>query len=106
MAVIEEVAKAMATARMAKFLKRLCLNLADPLPRDGEMLAYFFKRVFATVLKPESHFDNLLFTRTQSFKNFGRLLAKVQIDHRFRGRYDAAVDQEIAEVRFFLFTNW
>ena len=76
MAVVKEVAETMAAARMAKFPERLGLDLADTLPGNSEMLAHFFKRMFAAVLQPESHFDNLLLAWAQRLQDFGGLLTE------------------------------
>ena len=88
---------------MAKLAQRFGFNLTDTLARHGEVLANLFQRVFAAILKAETHFYNLLFARAQRLQHFGRLLSQVEIDYRFRRRHHPAVDQEVARVRFFLF---
>ena len=81
---VEKGFQAMAAARVAELSKRLRLDLANTFSRYGEVLADFFKRVLASVLKAEAHFDDLLFAGAKRLENLGRLFAKVEINHRFR----------------------
>src|SRR5579875_934438 len=90
---------------MAQFSQRLRLNLPDALPRDGEALAHFFKRVLAAVVEPESHLDYLFFARCQRLEHGFRLLFQINVDHRLGGRDDSAVLDEISEMGIFLFTD-
>src|ERR1700761_5038417 len=95
----------MAAAGVTELAEGFGFDLADALARDGEVLSHFFKRVLTAILQAEAHFDNLLFARTERLKNFGGLFAQVQIDDGFGGRHHAAVYEEIAEIRFFFFTD-
>lgn len=103
---VEECAQAVAAAGVAEFAQRLGFNLADAFARNGEVLADLFQSVLAAILQAEAHFDDLLFAWRQRFQDFRGLLAEVEIDDGLRRRDDAAVDDEIAEMRLFLFAHW
>ena len=81
MIVVEECPKPVAAAGVAQFSQRLRLNLPDPLAGHREVLAYLFERMFRPVLKTEPHLDDLFLARAQGLQYFGRLLAKVEVDH-------------------------
>ena len=68
---------------MTQFAKSLGFDLADALACDGEVLADFFERMFASVLQPETHLDDFLFARTQGLQDLRGLLAQVEIDDSF-----------------------
>ena len=104
-ACVEEGAQAMAPAGMPQFPERLGFDLPDALASDREMLADFFERVLAAVLQAEAHLDDLLFARAESLQDLGRLLAQIQIDYGFGRRSHAAVDDEVAQMRFFFFAD-
>ena len=95
----------MAAAGVAQFAQRLGFDLADALARDREVLADFFERVLAAVLQAEAHLDDLLFARRERLQHLRGLLPQVQIDHRVGGRDPVLVDDEIAQVRLFLFAD-
>ncbi len=102
---IQKRPQPMTPRRMPQLPQRLSLNLPNPLPRNREVLPDLFERMLAPILQPESHADNLLFARAQSLQNLRRLLAQIKIDHRFRWRYHAPVDNEIPQVRLFLLAH-
>src|SRR5947209_3425632 len=96
----------MTAAGVAEFTECFGFDLADAFAGDCEMLSDFFQRVLAAVLQAEAHLDDLLFAWAERLQNFGGLLAEIEIDNRFRWRDHAAVDDEIAEVRFIFFAYW
>src|SRR5207245_10306345 len=102
---VEEGAQPVTAAGMPEFAQRLGFDLPDTLARYREVLANFFERVFAAILQAEAHLDDLLFARAEGLEDFRGLLAQVEIDDRLRWRHDAAVHDEIAQVRFFFFAD-
>src|SRR3954469_9266239 len=102
---LEKGAQLPAPRRMPELAKRLCLDLLDPLTRDGEALAAFFVGVLAAVADAEPHLDDLLLARRQRFEDaLGRFL-EVEVDHRLGRRPPLPVFDEVAEMRIFLFTD-
>ena len=104
-ACVEECPQPVAPAGVAQFAQRLGFDLPDALAGHGEVLADFFQRVLAAILQPEAHLDDLLFARAERLEDLGCLLAQIEIDHGFARRRHAPVDDEVAEMRFFLFTH-
>src|SRR5947209_1946563 len=90
---------------MPELPQRLRFDLADALAGDGEALTDLFERVLAAVADAEAHLDNLLFARRERLEHRLGLLLQVQIDHRFGGRHDLAILDEIAQMRIFLFAD-
>src|SRR5262245_32981444 len=90
---------------MSKLPERLGFDLADPLARDGEVLADLFERVLRAVADAEAHLDDLLLARRQRLQYRLGLLLEVQVDHRVGGRNDGAIFDEVAKMRIFLFAD-
>ena len=88
----------MATAGVAQLAEGFRFDLANALAGAGKVLPHFFERVFASILQPETHFDNLLFARAKRLQYFGGLLAQIEVDDSFRWGDHSTVDQEVAEV--------
>src|SRR5438876_11447204 len=83
---------------MPELPQRLRFDLADALAGDGEALTDLFERVLAAVADAEAHLDNLLFARRERLEHRLGLLLQVQIDHRFGGRHDLAILDEVAQM--------
>src|SRR4051812_11365482 len=95
----------MAAAGMPELPQRLGFDLADSLTGHREVLAYLFERVLTSILQAEAHLNDFFLARAERLEHFCSLLPQVQIDHRFRRRHDTPVDDEIAEVGLFFFTD-
>src|SRR5215470_5998314 len=91
---------------MTQLAQRLSFNLPDTLAGDGKGLSDFFKRMLGAVLESEAHLDDLLFARCERAENVRRLFLQVHVDHSLGRRDDAAVFDEVAQMRIFLFSNW
>ena len=63
---IQKRAETMTPAWMTQLAERFRFDLPDALAGDGEVLAYFFQRVLAAILKTKTHLDNLLLARAES----------------------------------------
>src|SRR5207302_10839558 len=101
--VVEKRLQTVAAAGMPELAQRFRFDLADALPRYREVLAYLFERVLAAILKPKAHLDDFFLARAQGFEDLRGLLPQVEIDHGFRRRNHAPVDDEIAQVGLFFF---
>ena len=64
---------------MTQLSQRLCLDLTDTLTSDGKMLPDLFERVLrAGVAEPETHLDDLFFTRRERRQNLVRYLPQIR----------------------------
>src|SRR3954453_10997368 len=77
---VEEGSESVTAAGVPEFSQRFGFNLPDTFSSHGEVLADFFEGVLAPILQPKTHFDDLLFPRTQSLQDLGCLLPQVQIN--------------------------
>lgn len=61
---VDEALQLLGAAGVAQFAQGLGFDLADALSSYGEVLAYFFQRMFGSGgAKSETHLDHLLFAR-------------------------------------------
>src|SRR2546425_10445107 len=74
------------------------LDLADALPRDGEVLADLLQRVLAAVGQAEAQPQHLLLARRERVEDLVRLLAQGEADDRLHRRHDLLVLDKIAQV--------
>src|SRR5262245_32827585 len=90
---------------MTQLAERLRFDLADALARDSEALTYFLERVLAAVADAEPHLDHLLLARRQRLQHRLGLFLEIEVDHRFGGRDDLPILDEVAQMRIFLFAD-
>src|SRR6059058_5173105 len=90
---------------MPQFPQRFGFNLPDTLASHGERLPDFFQRVLAAVFQTKAHLDDPFLARRQRAQHLRSLVFQVDVDHSFSRRNHAAVFDEIAQVRIFLFAN-
>src|ERR1035438_1673118 len=90
---------------MSQLAQRLGFDLANSLPGNCERLPDLFQRVLAAVFQPEAHLDDFLFAWRQRAQDLSSLVLQVHVDHRLCGRNHAAVFDEVAQMRIFLFAN-
>src|ERR1039458_9505572 len=103
--VFQKGAQTVAAAGMPQLPQRLSFDLPDALARYGEVLPHLFERVLAPIFQAKPHLDDLLLARRQGLEHLRGLFAQIEIDNRI-GRRDAVViDNEIAQMRLFLFAN-
>ena len=67
---------------MAQLAQRLGFDLADTFARDVELLADLFERVVGVHLDPESHAQDLGFTRRQRIEHVFAYVAQGRVDRR------------------------
>src|SRR5581483_1754063 len=90
---------------MTQFSQRLGFNLPDAFTGNRERLADFFQGMLAAIFKTEPHLDDLLFARSERAQHLRSLVFQVDVDHGLGRRNHAAVFDEVAQVRIFLFSN-
>src|SRR2546428_9169420 len=90
---------------MPQLAQRLRFDLADALASDIERAADFFERVLGAIADAEAHLENLLLARRERAKNFVRLLFEIGDDHVIDRRDRAAILDEVAKMRVFLFAD-
>ena len=83
---------------MFKFAQRFCLNLADALARDAELLADLFQRVIGVHANAKAHAQHALLTRGQAGKHPRRGLAQIGMDRRIKWLDSILVLDEIAQM--------
>src|SRR5262249_53934661 len=103
--VFDERLEPLAARRMAELAERFCLDLADALARDLEVLADLFERVVALLADAEPHAQDLLLARGQRREHLPRLICEVHADHALARADDRLVLDEVAEMRVFLFAD-
>ena len=74
LASVKEITQLMTSARVAQLAERLCLDLADSLAGDAEVLSDLFQRAGPAVVKSEAQTEHLFFPRSQRVKHFLELL--------------------------------
>src|SRR5436305_4525096 len=102
---VEERTELLRARRMAQLAERFRLDLADAFAGHVERAADFFERVLGAVADAEAHLEDLLLARGERAQDFVRLLFQVRNDHVINRRDHAAIFDEIAEVRIFLFAD-
>src|SRR4051812_30275336 len=102
---VEERTKLLRPRRMAQLAERLRLDLANALARHVERAAHFLERVLGAVADAEAHLEHLLLARRERAQHLAGLLLQVRDDHVIDRRDDAAILDEIAEMRIFLFSD-
>src|SRR6185436_9472200 len=102
---VEEGAQCLGAGGVAELAERFRLDLADPLAGDVERAAHFLQRVLGTVAHAEAHLEHLLLARGEGAQDLAGLLLEVRDDHVIDGGDHAAVLDEIAEMRVFLFSD-
>src|ERR1017187_2648440 len=90
---------------MTQLSQRLCLDLPDTFSSDSKRLADLFERVLGAVFQPKTHLDHFLFARRERAQDLSRLVLEGDIDHRIRRGDNAAILDEVAQMRIFLFAN-
>src|SRR5215472_520267 len=102
----DEGAQPLAPRRMAELPERLGLDLPDALAGHFEVLTHLFQRVVRLLPDAEPHPEDLLLARGQRGEHFSGLLGQVHVDDRVRGRDQALVLDEVAEVGVLLLADW
>src|SRR3954454_13375278 len=102
---IEERTELLRARRVAELAQRLRLDLADAFARHIERAANFFERVLGAVADAEAHLEDLLLARRERAEDLVRLLFEIRDDHVIDRGDHAAILDEIAEMRIFLFTD-
>src|SRR3954454_10453609 len=102
---IEERTELLRARRMGQLAERLRLDLANPFARHIERAADFFERVLGAVADAEAHLEDLLLARGERAQDFVRLLFQVRDDHVIDRGDHAAIFDEVAEMRIFLFAD-
>src|SRR5882724_1585319 len=97
--VLDESLERPPTERVAKFAKRLGLDLADPLAGHGEALAHFLQRMLTLLADAEAQAEDLLFLGRQRAERALDLIRQVLADQRFVGRLRALVLEEVSQLR-------
>ena len=87
-----------AAAGMAEFAECLCLNLADTLTGDIELLAYLFQGPGTAVLEAETQTEHFLLTLCQCAEHLIQLFLEKGKSGCLSGDRDIVVLNEIAEV--------
>src|SRR5215469_17702139 len=105
LATLDERAQPLAPRRMAELPQRLGLDLPDALAGHLEVLTHLLERVVGLLADPEPHPEHLLLARRQGGQNLPGLLGQVHVDHRVRGRDQALVLDEVAQVGVLLLTD-
>src|SRR5262249_39837562 len=86
--------------RMPHFAQRFCLDLADPLPSDLELAAYFFQRSTVAVNEAKSLLEDLSFSVSEGFKDILDLLLQQDNRSHVARVFGATILDEVAEVGF------
>src|SRR6478672_13964094 len=81
----EERPQLAATGGVPQLAQRLRFDLADALPRDGEVLTHLFERVLAAVAHAKPHLDDFLFAGRQRLQYRLGLFLQIQVDDRVGG---------------------
>src|SRR5215470_16747720 len=102
---LEEAPELLRPRRMTQLAERLGLDLADALPRDGEVLAHFFQRVLAAVREAEAQTEHLLLARRERVQHLVGLLPEREPDHALHGGAHLLVLDEVAEVAVLLLAD-
>src|SRR5947207_1753144 len=102
---VEERPKLLRARGVPQLAQRLRLDLADPLAGDVERAAHFLQGVLGAVADAEAHLEDLLFARSKRAENLTGLLLEVGDDDVIDRRDDAAILDEVAEMRVFLFSD-
>src|ERR1700722_17394522 len=90
---------------MPQLAQRLGFDLANAFARDRKRLPDFFQSMLAAIFQPEAHLDDFLFARRQRAQDLAGLVLQVHVDHRLGRRNYAAILDEVAQMRIFLFAN-
>ena len=90
---------------MAKLAERFCLDLADTLTGDIELLTNLLKSALLAVCKTETQAKNARFTRSQGVENLVELLAEKLVGCCFCGRGRFLVLDEVTDMAIFFLTN-
>src|SRR5438874_10257629 len=90
---------------MPQFAQRLGFDLPDALASHGERLAYFFQGVLRAIFQAEAHLDDFFLARGQGAQHLRRLVFQIHVDDGLGGRDYAAVFDEVAQMRIFLFAD-
>src|SRR6516162_4838083 len=102
---LDERAQPLAPRRMAELSQRLGLDLPDALAGHLEVLTHLLERVVRLLPDAEPHPEDLLLARRQRGQHLPGLLGQVHVDDRIRGRDQALVLDEVAEVGVLLLTD-
>src|SRR4030095_15411823 len=89
---------------MAHFTQRLCFDLADPLPSNLELAAYFFQRSAVAVDEAEPLLEDLPFSVSERFQDILDLLLEQNDRSHVARVFGAPVLDEIAKVSFLALT--
>ncbi|CDN41615.1 hypothetical protein BN871_AI_01260 [Paenibacillus sp. P22] len=90
---------------MAKLAKRLGFNLADPLARDAEYLAYFLERPCPAVIEAEAQAENVLLPLRQRIQHILKLLLQQFVSGGIGRRESFLILDEIPQMRVILFPD-
>src|SRR5207253_10191026 len=94
---IQKGAKFSTARRVTQFAQGLGFDLPDALAGDSEALAYFLKRVLASIIQAKAHFDHFLFTRRQGLEHCVGLLFQVDVNDGLSRRDYSAIFDEVSK---------
>src|SRR5262245_16850493 len=104
-AALDERAQPLAPRRVTQLAERLGLELPDALAGHLEVLTHLLERVVRLLADAEPHPEHLLLARGERGQHLPGLLGQVHVDHRVRGRDQALVLDEVAEVGILLLAD-
>src|SRR5581483_9040778 len=102
---IQESSQLPRARRMPQLAQCLGFYLPDTFAGYRKRLADFFERVLAAVFQTKAHLDDFLLARRERAQHLRSLVFQVDVDHGFGRRNYAAVLDEVAKVRIFLFAD-
>src|SRR5262245_38804319 len=97
-----EAAQLARPCRVTQLAERLCFDLPDTLPGDGEARADFLERHVGTLPDAEAQAKHLLFPGGERAENLAGLAAQVGGDHGIGGGHRPLVLEEVAEMAVLL----
>src|SRR5436309_3470606 len=102
---IEERPELLRSRRMPQLAQGLRFDLTDALARDVERAADFLERMLGSVAHAKSHLEHLLLARRPRAEDLVGLLFQIRDDDVIDRGDHAAILDEIAKMRIFLFAD-
>src|SRR5579863_5337469 len=91
---------------MAQLAQGLCLDLANALASDVELLAYLFESATATIIKAEAQLQDFALALGQAVQHILHLLFEQLMAGGFRRCQSGVVFDEITKMTIFFLTDW
>jgi hypothetical protein len=90
---------------VAKLSQRLCLDLADSLSGDVEILPDFFERPIGALTNSESHAEDARLSRRQGREQLTSEFGEARLDDGICGADRIRILDEVRQATIVLFTN-